>query len=85
MFGETICPQCKKPFRKGQHNARFCTPQCKDSFHNAEKMAAYHLRKLAEVEEAEDRREARLEANAKPLSEILQALPKLEPLERRAW
>jgi endogenous inhibitor of DNA gyrase (YacG/DUF329 family) len=94
MFGpEMICPQCNKPFRQGKHNQRFCQPQCKDDFHNAEKMLAYHQRKLAEVEEAEERREARLNGDAgesKPLSEILKALkpetlPKLEPsFKRRA-
>jgi hypothetical protein len=94
MFGETICPQCKKAFRKGQHNARFCTPQCKDDFWNAEKMAVYnerkHQRKHAELERAEDRRQARLEGvngdvPHKSLSEILGEMPKPEPMKRRAW
>ena len=50
-------------------------------------MAAYHLRKLREVEEAEDQREARLEGaeNRKPLTQILQALPEPEPFKRRAF
>ena len=52
---EITCPQCKKSFRQGKHNQRFCNPQCKDDFHNAEKMFAYRQRKLAEVEEAEER------------------------------
>jgi len=93
---EMICPQCKKPFRQGKHNQRFCQPQCKDDFHNAEKMAAYYQRKREEVEEAEERRQARLNGvngatgNHKPLSEILEALkpealPKPEPMKRRAW
>jgi len=97
---EMICPQCKKPFRQGKHNQRFCTPQCKDDFWNAEKMAAHHQRnhqrkKLAEIEEAEERRAARLEVvngnggERKPLSEILQlkpaTLPKPEPSFKRSW
>jgi endogenous inhibitor of DNA gyrase (YacG/DUF329 family) len=98
---EMICPQCKKPFRQGKHNQRFCKPQCKDDFHNAEKMLAYHQRnherKLAEVEEAEERRAARLAGvngnggERKPLREILEALkpetlPEPEPsFKRRAW
>ena len=84
-----ICPQCKKSFRQGKHNQRFCNPQCKDDFHNAEKMIAYRLRR---AEEEEDRRQARLEgvngdAPHKPLREILQAFPKPEPVsfKRRAW
>jgi endogenous inhibitor of DNA gyrase (YacG/DUF329 family) len=92
-MSEMICPQCKKPFRQGKHNQRFCNPQCKDDFHNAEKMIAYRLRKS---EEAEERREARLAGvngngnEHKPLSEILHlkpdTLPKLEPsFKRRAW
>jgi hypothetical protein len=86
---EMICPQCKKSFRQGQHNQRFCNPQCKDDFHNAEKMRAYRLRR---AEEEEDRRQARLEgvngdAPHKPLREILGAFPKAEPVsfKRRAW
>ena len=91
MIGpEVICPQCKKPFRKGQHKLRgFCNPQCKDDFHNAEKMIAYRLRRS---EEEEERRQARLEgvngdAPHKPLREILQAMTKPEPtsFKRRAW
>jgi hypothetical protein len=85
---ETICPQCNKPFQQGKHNQRFCKPQCKDDFHNAEKMVAYYQRKRDEVEEAEERREARLNGDAgnhKPLSEILEALiPKPVPMRRRA-
>jgi hypothetical protein len=65
-MSEMICPQCEKSFRQGKHNQRFCTPQCKDDFHNAEKMFAYRQRKLAEVEEAEERREA--------LSEIVERM-----------
>jgi hypothetical protein len=72
---EMICPQCKKPFRQGKHNQRFCQPQCKDDFHNAEKMIAYHQRKLAEVEEAEERREA--------LSEIVERLKSNPDAEER--
>jgi endogenous inhibitor of DNA gyrase (YacG/DUF329 family) len=77
---EMICPQCNKPFRQGKHNQRFCNPQCKDDFHNAEKMIAYRLRR---AEEEEDRRQARLEVvngdtPHKPLSELIQAFPKPE-------
>jgi hypothetical protein len=87
---EMICPQCKKSFRQGKHNQRFCHLQCKYDFHNAEKLALYHLKKLAQVEEAEDRLEARGER--KPLSGILEALkertePQVEqqpPLPRRS-
>ena len=91
---EMICPQCKKSFRQGKHNQRFCTLKCKDDFHNAEKMVAYYQRKREEVEEAEERRAARLEVvnggERKPLSEILEALkpealPKPEQFKRRAW
>ena len=91
MIGpEVICPQCNKSFRQGKHNQRFCNPQCKDDFHNAEKMIAYRLRR---AEEEEDRRQARLEAvngdaPHKPLREILRAFPKPEPQEtfkRRNW
>jgi hypothetical protein len=96
MFGpEMICPQCKRTFRQGKHNQRFCQPQCKDDFHNAEKMAAYHLRKLEEVEEAEDLKVEGVNGDAgerKPLSEILEALkertePQVQqqsPLQRRS-
>ena len=81
MFGpEMICPQCKKPFRQGKHNQRFCQPQCKDDFHNAEKMIAYRLRK---AEEEEDRRQARLDRT--PLNEIVERLkskPDAEAEER---
>jgi hypothetical protein len=88
---EMICPQCNKPFRQGKHNQRFCNPQCKDDFHNAEKMIAYRLRK---AEEEEDRRQARLEGvngdagNSKPLSEILEGLtskPEPTSFKRRSW
>ena len=89
MFGpEVICPQCSKPFRRGKHNQRFCRPQCKDDFHNAEKMIAYRLWR-AEVEE--ERRQARLEVvngdvPHTPLREIIQVMTKPEPsLKRRAW
>jgi hypothetical protein len=72
---EMICPQCKKPFRQGKHNQRFCQPQCKSDFHNAEKMFALHQWKLAQVEEAEERRDA--------LNEILERM-KSKPDERAA-
>ena len=90
MIGpEVICPQCKKPFRQGKHNQRFCRPQCKDDFHNAEKMIAYRLRR---AEEEEERRQARLEAvngdaPHKPLRDILGVMTKPEPtsFKRRSW
>ena len=98
MFGpERACPQCDKTFRQGKHNQRFCNQQCKDDFHNAEKIAAHHQWKLSQVEAAEERRDARLEVNGnggerKPLSQILEGLkpetliPKSEPtFKRRAW
>ena len=79
MFGpEMICPQCKKPFRQGKHNQRFCQPQCKDDFHNAEKMIAYRLRK---AEEEEDRRQARLDRT--PLNEIVERLKSKPDAEER--
>ena len=46
----STCPQCKKLFRQGQHNQRFCNPQCKDDFHNAAKMVDYRLRRAEEAE-----------------------------------
>lgn len=93
---EMICPQCQKPFRKGNYNQRFCNTQCKDDFHNAEKMIAYRLRRAeeaeAELEAAKELRELRLAngngaapADPKPLSEILKAVPKPEPSFKRAW
>ena len=93
-MSEMICPQCKKLFRQGKHNQRFCNPQCKDDFHNEAKMIAYRLRKS---EEAEERREARLAGvngatgTHKPLAEILETLkpetlPKPEQsFKRRVW
>ena len=29
-----IAPNARRSFRQGQHNQRFCNPQCKDDFHN---------------------------------------------------
>ena len=92
-MSEVICPQCNKPFRQGKHNQRFCNPQCKDDFHNAEKMIAYRLRR---AEEEEERRQARLEGvngdagERKPLSDLLKSLkPVAEPEPtfsfKRSW
>ena len=100
MFGpEVTCPQCKKLFRQGKHNQRFCQPQCKDDFHNAEKMIGYRLRRAeeaeAELEEAEELRELRLangngaaQADPEPFSEMMNALKPAaepEPSFKRAW
>ncbi|MGB8562027.1 MAG: hypothetical protein WCD83_01220, partial [Pseudolabrys sp.] len=35
-----IAPNARRSFRQGQHNQRFCNPQCKDDFHNEANQAA---------------------------------------------
>ena len=81
-----ICEWCEQEYEQSKWWQRFCCPKHKDDWHN-------HQKSLALREAAEDEREARLEcvngdAPHKPLREILQAFPKLEPQEtfkRRNW
>jgi predicted Zn-ribbon and HTH transcriptional regulator len=83
------CDNCGKEFLPQKSWQRFHSPKCRDDWH-------YHQKKLAQVEEAEELRELRLNgangngagngAEVKPLSEIIEALrpsaPK-PPLLRR--
>ena len=53
------CDFCRKSFTQAKWNQRFCCPQCKDNFHNREKLEArrgvQHEAYAAEVRAAEDR------------------------------
>ena len=110
-----ICEWCSEEYEQSKWWQRFCCSSHKDDWHNHQKSLALRQR---EEEEAEVRREARLErplseileklkskpdagaeergangatSNYKPLSEILEAIPKPEPLPnpeqlfKRAW
>jgi len=50
--------KCNKEFRPAKPWQRFCSPQCRDAFHNLEK-------KRDAVRAAEDAREDRVNANVK--------------------
>jgi hypothetical protein len=77
---------CKGTYEPVKSWQRFCSTKCHDEWH-------YHQKKLAQLAVAEERRQARLKGlngdagNHKPLSELLQAIPKQEPtsFKRRAW
>ena len=106
-----ICEWCGEEYEQSKWWQRFCCSKHKNDFHNHQTSLALRQR---EEEEAEVRREARLDlplneilerlkskpaeervngngAVHKPLAEILEALPKSEPLpkpepmKRRAW
>lgn len=72
---------CKGNYRPTKNWQRFCSPKCRDDWHN-------HQRKIAQMQEAERLRELRLAnangangaSNPKPLSEIMQARRTVEPL-----
>jgi len=33
-YGTTLCDECLRQFERRQSNQRFCSPKCKDDFHN---------------------------------------------------
>ena len=80
-----ICGWCEQEYEQSKWWQRFCCSSHKDDWHN-------HQKSLALREAGEDERDARLEgvngdAPHKPLREILQAMPKPEPMsfKRRDW
>ena len=80
-----ICDKCEGTYEPTKSWQRFCSTKCHDDWH-------YHQKKLAQVAEAEELRELRLNgangngagngAEVKPLSEILQALKPAEPKQQ---
>jgi protein-arginine kinase activator protein McsA len=53
------CKQCNRPFVQVKPWQEFCCTRCQQDWH-------LHQRKLARVEEAEDRREAKMNGHGTP-------------------
>jgi hypothetical protein len=78
------CDNCGKEFWPQKSWQRFHSPKCRDDWH-------YHQKKLAQVAEAEQLRELRLDgangngaspADPPPLSELLRALKPSAPKQQ---
>ncbi len=54
------CDFCARDFNPAKWNQRFCRPQCKDDFHNREKLEARREAEHDRVRAAERAREDRL-------------------------